>query len=163
MQKFDQINAIIINWTHTDSPPEFLKTNYNIYIRRYMRYYRLSLLDKQTSNYESAFHNILYFYRIISMQSFFNLDEKSWDLLLDLAIDIQQQIITDKPNLFDSISFSQRNMSTLLIICIRSKSQNPIYYQKLESVIKKNVNIKHYLKAWMVFYFLSRIYFLICV
>ncbi|KAI8895011.1 hypothetical protein BC833DRAFT_602787 [Globomyces pollinis-pini] len=138
-----------------DPTPSVVKGN--IMLRRYIKYFRISLFGKTLTPEKqfSMFKNIIYFYRFIACETFHKLDQRSWEALMKSLLDIQDQLFINaltsqytlkSPYLDDII---QLLTETIFIVWIRSDTKNEQMWRNLEISLNQLGEIENYLKQWM--------------
>ncbi|KAJ3260662.1 hypothetical protein HK103_000294 [Boothiomyces macroporosus] len=119
----------------------------NIMIRRYVRYFRLGILhmDVEKEEFVSNLKELLNFYRFLGYERFHLLESTTWNVLMNLLIDIQIQVFR---NSNPSYEVAVMLAETMFCTWIRSRNVSEPAWTKLESYISRAKESKGVLKVW---------------
>ncbi|KAJ3269501.1 Ral GTPase-activating protein subunit alpha-2 [Terramyces sp. JEL0728] len=119
----------------------------NIMLRRYIRYFRLSILhiDVEKEDFVSNFKEVLNFFKFVGYERYHMLESATWNVLMNLLIDIQMQIFRNS-----NPQYEVEKMLAETIFCtwIRSRNFSEQTWKKLESYISRVKESKGVMKVW---------------
>lgn len=130
--------------------------SFNITLRRYLNYLRLSTLDKKKDDeLFQSLSSVLIFFREIALENVFKLDSLSWELLLSILMEIQNDCLIGKGKDIIASSPLQGDCNriiadTVIGIFILSRP-NSIFWEQLANQITTCRYNVHYVKAWTTF------------